>query len=942
MDPSAPGGPNNGHALTKGKALSNAMRTGKRWLAGVAAGALGAGLLVGLTAAPAQANTYGVSLAFPSLTLVQTNVTAPTIPVTFTVNGNKSALTGFNLVGQIVDKDDSSVIGTSTSTFFNDVTRLNSQASTGVSSWTLTNGTSNSAAVYTSIATGAYTLKVTATDATTGVAVATTSMPFAVVSAASASGVAGTAAFVSAQDWATQKAATPLTVSTSSSVSAAGTLNVAFLNSAGGPIVAPVGMFTAVASPTSVSGGSSYATVAASGTAPGIYAFSGASGTWSSTPTTSGTVKAYFANPINQITGTLGVTVSSAATMGSFNITSAIIGSAGTMTTAADDSAAVPTTSGVKFTVSAVTNTTPVSTSVPTAGVPVTFSVAGYQGNNTTAATAYSAISPALPVATVSGGGGVVSQEFTVSNPVASNGVRVTATVPGATYTWFIQFSTPTVSSVSVATRNVTAANTGTVTIAGTVLDNFDEPVANWPVQAAVTGVAATSTPASLTSDKDGNVSYTITVPASTPSGAISNLTFTPWNSSAGSFTGTPSTVVVTYTSGSAAVATLTTQGSFSPLNSAAFANLGTGNKLNTAKNPMYVNTAANLTLAYAPSAADGFGWQIKTTATNAAGTAIAGAAIEVAAGDGGYVVSPITGKWVKEATFYTSSTGVNQIVFGSTKTGEITYTLKSGSVTQTVAAVYANRPTDARTVAVASSSEKVPAGSGATITATVTDRFGNPVPGVPVTFTETGPGYIAGSGGGTSGANGRLEATYVTVGGQSGTATVGAVVGSTASVSLPSALPSAADQVPAAAGTYTLQVGNAADTVTSYAIPAASTTAVSSTVRGVTAGVASANLVIEVTDVASKSITIVGERTTVSGKSGIKVDGIVEGIEDGKTVKPFIRFPGETTFTEGTARPAISGGEFTWQRKTGKRVTVYVTSDDGLVTSNRVTIQAS
>ena len=45
MDPSAPGGPNNGCAQTKGKALSNAMRKGKRSLAGVAAGALGLSLI---------------------------------------------------------------------------------------------------------------------------------------------------------------------------------------------------------------------------------------------------------------------------------------------------------------------------------------------------------------------------------------------------------------------------------------------------------------------------------------------------------------------------------------------------------------------------------------------------------------------------------------------------------------------------------------------------------------------------------------------------------------------------------------------------------------------------------------------------------------------------------------------------------------------------------
>ena len=85
----------------------------------------------------------------------------------------------------------------------------------------------------------------------------------------------------------------------------------------------------------------------------------------------------------------------------------------------------------------------------------------------------------------------------------------------------------------------------------------------------------------------------------------------------------------------------------------------------------------------------------------------------------------------------------------------------------------------------------------------------------------------------------------------------------------------------------------------------------------------------------------VTGSGPTLSPKFGI-VAATVVGIEDGKTVVPYIRFPGETTFTTGSARPAITDGEFTWQRKTGKRVTVYVTSDDGATTSNRVTIQAN
>lgn len=90
----------------------------------------------------------------------------------------------------------------------------------------------------------------------------------------------------------------------------------------------------------------------------------------------------------------------------------------------------------------------------------------------------------------------------------------------------------------------------------------------------------------------------------------------------------------------------------------------------------------------------------------------------------------------------------------------------------------------------------------------------------------------------------------------------------------------------------------------------------------------------------AEKSIIITGERTTVGGKSGITVNGTTTGFKKGDTVVPYIRFPGQTVFTAGSARPKIDAdGSFSWQRKTGERVTVLIT-DDGLITSNRVTIQ--
>lgn len=89
-------------------------------------------------------------------------------------------------------------------------------------------------------------------------------------------------------------------------------------------------------------------------------------------------------------------------------------------------------------------------------------------------------------------------------------------------------------------------------------------------------------------------------------------------------------------------------------------------------------------------------------------------------------------------------------------------------------------------------------------------------------------------------------------------------------------------------------------------------------------------------------SIVISGERGKGSGKSDIKMDVNTKGIEEGTKLVPYIRFPGQASFTAGSARITIDeDGQGSWQRKTGKRVTVYFATEDGSVQSNRVTIQA-
>lgn len=82
-------------------------------------------------------------------------------------------------------------------------------------------------------------------------------------------------------------------------------------------------------------------------------------------------------------------------------------------------------------------------------------------------------------------------------------------------------------------------------------------------------------------------------------------------------------------------------------------------------------------------------------------------------------------------------------------------------------------------------------------------------------------------------------------------------------------------------------------------------------------------------------SITITGSR---DGKR-ITVAGTATGLA-GQELRPWIRFPGQSTHSRGTAviTPAADG-TFTWSRKTDKRTSVYIAH--GETKSNTVIIPA-
>ena len=96
-------------------------------------------------------------------------------------------------------------------------------------------------------------------------------------------------------------------------------------------------------------------------------------------------------------------------------------------------------------------------------------------------------------------------------------------------------------------------------------------------------------------------------------------------------------------------------------------------------------------------------------------------------------------------------------------------------------------------------------------------------------------------------------------------------------------------------------------------------------------------------------SIMITGTRGEVRGKPGVVVTGATTGFDTGAILRPWIRFPGQTSTTQGSTRILVDAqGGFTWQRRTGK--TIYISirsqdpirSEDGTVKSNRLILRTT
>jgi YVTN family beta-propeller protein len=86
-------------------------------------------------------------------------------------------------------------------------------------------------------------------------------------------------------------------------------------------------------------------------------------------------------------------------------------------------------------------------------------------------------------------------------------------------------------------------------------------------------------------------------------------------------------------------------------------------------------------------------------------------------------------------------------------------------------------------------------------------------------------------------------------------------------------------------------------------------------------------------------SITITGTR---DGER-IMVTGTTTGFATGAILRPWTRFPGQTSHTQGTASILVDAqGGFTWERRTGKTIYILIRSQDGTVESNRLILRTT
>jgi hypothetical protein len=355
----------------------------------------------------------------------------------------------------------------------------------------------------------------------------------------------------------------------------------------------------------------------------------------------------------------------------------------------------------------------------------------------------------ATPTTVLTDASGVASITLTNKNP--SNGAKATVAISGFTAAGqptsqvidFVRSFTTTVTTTS--SQAVKIGSTTVVT--ATVTDQFGKPVAGEVLQPSITGANANTTAlATVTTDAAGSASVSVTdakgVEASTTLGSDA-VKFTATTFAADGTTRASGTTTLTYVAAVPVITAMTAwysldetpaaNTSYLPAPAAGITNAGTYLSLpSTRDNSKLITAGSDL-------GDDEVAFQIRTGAKLVP--------VVITASKGAFILGSI-GQQLSTRTIITDADGYANFVGGSSAAGANTFTATAGTVSVSAAMWLANASTtQARTVTLTQNA------TTSVVTATVTDRYGNPVSGGSVQISTTS---------GTLG-NGQLTTVYTT-----------------------------------------------------------------------------------------------------------------------------------------------------------------------------------
>ena len=397
---------------------------------------------------------------------------------------------------------------------------------------------------------------------------------------------------------------------------------------------------------------------------------------------------------------------------------------------------------------SVLTDTTPFS--VPLTTKSATFNVSGATAGNaviwtptwTGCATGDRSHTSATAVTTYADVDGNSSLTVTCANPTDATSVSVAVTgfTTGATsvVTWYASAA----QTMSVNLNGAIVALKSANTFVATVTDRFGGPVAGVVLTPSVSTTGSngstTRTYTSVTTDANGQASYTLTdalaVAAGTDTVSFAHVTSGTAISSASSTityaaTAPAPTTLLVY-SNSAGNATQSVSGVSNPVPSTGIYDSGT--------DEFDIVIARNNSRAIATTDADMLTLRVR---------ALEGAAVTATASSGAFIRGA-AGTAVTTRTLYGSSLGDVYFVVGSNQIGANTITFTSGSVTATAAFWVANTTANARFVTLTGPATATANGDLQNYKVSVTDRYGNPISGATLAISATG---VAAFGGGAT-----------------------------------------------------------------------------------------------------------------------------------------------------------------------------------------------